>query len=149
MYDMPVYLIPSEKDIASYLDEYETEGMSKESLLNYVNDVIRIFQTTYPVFNLDVFFLFRLKGDIDYKTFIRNVIPFLIMNNICRVYYVDFDNGGPYYELFPNSETNQDKELFLTLNDNPDFPHQSIDKEMFESSYTRLDKNGNYNKVKI
>ncbi len=146
---MPVYSIPSKKDIGNYLDEYETEGMSKESLLNCINDVIRTFQTDYPVFNLDVFFSFDLKEDIDYKTFIRNVIPFLLMNNICRVYYVDFDNGDPHYEFFPNSESNQDKELFLVLNDNPDFPDQSIDKEMFESSYTRLDKNGNYIPVKV
>lgn len=146
---MPVYSIPSKKDIENYLDEYETEGMSKESLSNCVNDVIRTFQTDYPVFNLDIFFSFDLKEDIDYKTFIRNVIPFLVMNDICRVYYVDYDDGNPYYEFFPNSETNQDKELFLILNDNPDFPDQSIDKEMFESSYTRLDKNGNYIPVKI
>ena len=146
---MPVYLIPSKKDIQNYLDEYETEGMSKESLLNCINDVIRTFQTTYPVFNLDLFFIFYLKENIDYKTFIRNVIPFLLMNDICRVYYVDFDDEDPYYEFFPNSETNQDKELFLMINDNPDFPDQSIDKEMFESSYKRLDKNGNYIPVKI
>lgn len=146
---MPVYSIPSEKDIHNYLNDYETEGMSKESLLNCINDVIRTFQTTYPVFNLDLFSIFDLKEDIDYKTFIRNVIPFLLINDICRVYYVDLDSEDPYYEFFPNSETNQDKELFLMLNDNPDFPDQSIDKKMFESSYTRLDKNGNYVPVKV
>lgn len=146
---MSVYLIPSKKDIENYLDEYETEGMSKESLSNCVNDIIRTFQTNYPVFNLDIFFSFDLKEYIDYKTFIKNVIPFLLMNNICRVYYIDFDDGDPHYEFFPNSETNQDKELFLLLNDNPDSPDQSINKEMFESSYTRLDKNGNYVPVKV
>ena len=146
---MPVYSIPSKKDIANYLDEYETEVMSKESLSNCVNDAIRTFQTNYPVFNLDIFFAFDLKEDIDYKTFVRDVVPFILMNDICRVYYVDFDDEDPHYEFFPNSETNQDKELFLMLNDNPDFPYQSIDKEMFESSYTRLDKNGNYNPVKV
>lgn len=146
---MPVYSIPSKKDIEKYLDEYETEGMSKESLSNCVNNVINMFQSYYPVFNLDVFFSFDLKEDIDYKTFIKNVIPFLLINDICRVYYVDYGDGNPYYEFFPNSETNQDKELFLILNDNLDFPDQSIDKEMFESSYTRLDKNGNYNAVKV
>ena len=144
---MPVYSIPSKKDIENYLDEYETEGMSKESLLTCINDVIRIFQTTYPVFNLDAFFLFSLKENIDYKTFIRNIIPFFVMNDICRVYYVDYGNGDPYYKFFPNSESNQDKELFLMLNDS--FPNQHIDKEMFESSYTRLDKNGNYVPVKV
>lgn len=146
---MPVYSIPSKKDIENYLDEYETEGMSKESLLDCVNDVIWTFQTDYPVFDIDVFFTFDLKENIDYKIFIRNIIPFLLINNICRVYYVDFDNGDYHYVLFPNSETNQDKELFLILNDNPDFPEQSIDKEMFESSCTRLDKNGNYVPVKV
>lgn len=146
---MPVYSIPSKKDIENYLDEYETEGMRKESLLQCIDSVIDTFQSYYPVFNLDVFFSFDLQEDIDYKTFIRNVIPFLLMNDICRVYYVDFDNGDPHYEFFPNSETNQDKELFLILNDNPNFPDQSIDKEMFESSYTRLDKNGNYVPVKV
>ena len=144
---MPVYSIPSKKDIENYLDEYETEGMSKESLLTCINDVIRIFQTTYPVFNLDLFFTFDLKEDIDYKTFKRNIIPFFVMNDICRVYYVDYGNGDPYYKFFPNSESNQDKELFLMLNDS--FPNQHIDKEMFESSYTRLDKNGNYIPVKV
>ncbi len=144
---MPVYSIPSKQDIGNYLDEYETEGMSKESLLTCINDVIKIFQTTYPVFNLDAFFLFSLKENIDYKTFIRNIIPFFVMNDICRVYYVDYGNGDPYYKFFPNSESNQDKELFLMLNDS--FPNQHIDKEMFESSYTRLDKNGNYNPVKV
>ena len=144
---MPVYSIPSKKDIENYLNDYETEGMSKESLLTCINDVIRIFQTTYPVFNLDAFFLFSLKENIDYKTFIRNIIPFFVMNDIYRVYYVDYGNGDPYYKFFPNSESNQDKELFLMLNDS--FPNQHIDKEMFESSYTRLDKNGNYNPVKV
>ena len=146
---MPVYLIPSKKDIENYLNDYETEGMSREILSNLVSDVIRIFQTTYPVFNLDVFFSFDFKEDVDYKTFIRNVIPFLVMNDICRVYYVDYEDENPYYEFVPHSETNQDKELFLILNDNPDFLDQSIDKEMFESSYTRLDKNGNYIPVKV
>lgn len=146
---MPVYVIPSKKDIHNYLNDYETEGMSRENLSNLVSDVMRIFQTTYPVFNLDIFFSFDFKEDVDYKTFIRNVIPFLVMNDICRVYYVDFEDGNPHYELFPNSQTNQDKELFLILNDNPDFPEQSIDKEMFESSYTRVDKNGNYVPVKV
>ena len=146
---MPIYSIPSKKDIANYLDEYETEVMSKESLSHCVNDVIRTFQTNYPVFNLDIFFAFDLKEDIDYKIFVRDVVPFILINDICRVYYVDYDDGNPHYEFFPNSETNQDKELFLILNNNPDFPDQSIDKEMFESSYTRLDKNGNYNPVKV
>lgn len=148
---MPVYSIPSKKDIENYLNDYETEGMSKESLSNYVNEIFETFQRNwhYPLFNLDLFFAFDLKEDIDYKTFIKNVIPFLVMNDICRVYYVDFDDGDPHYEFFPNSESNQDKELFLILNDNPDFPDQSIDKKMFESSYTRLDKNGNYVPVKV
>ena len=146
---MPVYSIPSKKDIENYLDAYETEGMSKKSLSNCINDVIEAFQTNYPVFNLDVFFSFDLKEYVDYKTFIRNIIPFILTNNICRVYYADYGDGNPYYELFPNSETNQDKELFLVLNYNSNFSNQSIDKEMFESSYTRLDKNGNYIKVKV
>ena len=121
----------------------------KKSLSNCINDVIEAFQTNYSVFDLDVFFSFDFKEDVDYKIFIRDVIPFLVMNDICRVYYVDFEDGNPHYELFPNSQTNQDKELFLILNDNPDFPEQSIDKEMFESSYTRVDKNGNYVPVKV
>lgn len=146
---MAVYLIPSEKDIHNYLNDYETEKMDKEDLLSYIYDIIHQFQNFYPVINLDFFFSFDLKEDIDYKTFTRNVIPFLVMNDICRVYYVDFEDGDPHYELFPNSQTNQDKELFLILNDNPYFPEQSIDKEMFESSYTRLDKNGNYVPVKV
>ena len=146
---MPVYSIPSKKDIENYLDAYETEGMSKKSLSNCINDVIETFQTSYPIFNLDVFFSFDLKEYVDYKTFIRNIIPFILTNNICRVYYVDYGDGNPYYELFPNSETNQDKELFLVLDYNSNFSNQSIDKEMFESSYTRLDKNGNYIKVKV
>lgn len=146
---MAVYLIPSEKDIKSYLDEYETEGMSKEILSNCINDVIKVFRSYYPVFGLDVFFSFGLKENIDYKTYIRNIIPFFVLNNVCRVYYVDFEDGNPHYELFPNSETNHDADLFLVLNDNPDFPGQYITKEVFESSYTRLDKNGNYIPVKI
>ena len=31
---MPVYSIPSKKDIKNYLDEYETEGISKGLLLS-------------------------------------------------------------------------------------------------------------------
>ena len=73
----------------------------------------------------------------------------LVISSSSRVYYVNYEDGDPHYEFFPNSETNQDKELFLLLNDNPDSPDQSIDKEMFESSYTRLDKNGNYVSVKV
>ena len=30
---MPVYSIPSKKDIENYLDAYETEGMSKKKLI--------------------------------------------------------------------------------------------------------------------
>ena len=145
---MAIYLIPSKKDIENYLNDYETEGISKESLSICVDYAIKIFQTAYPIFNLAFFFSFSNRENIDYKTFIRNIIPFLVLNDICRVYYVDYD-GNPFYEGFPNSKTNQDKELFFILNHNPDFPEQSIDKEMFESSYTRLDKNGNYVPVKI
>ena len=148
---MPVYSIPSKKDIENYLDDYETEGMSKESLSNCVNEIFETFQRdwNYPLFDLDPFFDFDLKEDIDYKTFIRNIIPFLVINDICRVYYVNYDDGDPHYKFFPNSESNQDKELFLILKDNPYFSDESLDKEMFESSYTRLDKNGNYVPVKV
>lgn len=41
---MPVYSIPSKKDIENYLDDYETEGMSKESLSNCVNEIFKTFQ---------------------------------------------------------------------------------------------------------
>ena len=147
---MPVYSIPSKKDIKNYLDDYETEGMSKEDLLGYIYDIIDEFYSPYPVIDLDLFFMSDLKNsNIEYKTLVRNIIPFLVLNNICRVYYVYFEDGNPHYELFPNSETNQDKELFSVLNNNPIFPTQSIDKETFESSYTRIDKNGNYVPVKI
>ena len=147
---MPVYSIPSKKDIGNYLNDYETEGMSKEDLLDYIYDIIDEFYSPYPVVDLDIFFMSNLKkGNMEYKTLVRNIIPFLILNNICRIYYVIFEDGNPHYELFPNSKTNQDKELFSVLNDNPVFPTQSIDKETFESSYTRIDKNGNYISVKV
>lgn len=140
---MPVYLIPSEEDIRNYLNDYETEGMSKETLLRHIYDIIYRFQRSYPAINLDAIFAL---SNVRYETFIRNIIPFLVLNSICRVYYADLGGRDSHYELFPHSESNQDKELFLILND---IPTQSIDKETFESSYTRLDKNGNYIPVKI
>ena len=147
---MPVYRLPSKEDILNYLNDYETEGMSKEDLLHCIHDIIAIFRTFYPVVDLNALFTFDIRNsNVDYKTFIRNIIPFLVLNNICRVYYVDFEDGNPHYELFPNSESNQDKELFSILNYNPDFKEQSITKEIFESSYTRVDKNGNYVSVKV
>lgn len=146
---MASYLIPSEKDVRDYLNDYETVGMSKETLSCHIYDIIDGFHSFYPVIDLKVFFAVHVYN-IKYKTFIRNIIPFLVLNNICRVYYVDFGDGKPYYELFPDSESNQDKELFLVLNDNPPLPDQPpIDKETFESSHTRIDKNGNYNPIKI
>ena len=152
---MPVYLIPSKKDIENYLNDYETEGISKGLLLSWVCGILDDFREypDYPVIDIGIFFAYSFTNsdNIEYKTIKRNIIPFVVLNNICRVYYVDFGDEKPHYEFFPISQTNQDRELLWVLENfpNPDYPDRSIDKEMFESSYTRLDKNGNYVPVKV
>ena len=98
---MPVYSIPSKKDIENYLDEYETEGMSKEILFQYIKAIIERLQDFiqrgpyyYMYCDLDYVFSFvtnyglkeyDIEKPIEYKTFIKNVIPFLVLNDICRV----------------------------------------------------------------
>ena len=147
---MAIYKIPSNHEIKEALKEYPLENMDEKTFINCLNVIFRnLRSSSYPVTDLDIIFTFGLEETINYSDFIQNIIPFLLINDFCRIYYKDYDDGNPGYILFPNSQTNEDKDLFLMMNDNPDFPEQSITSEMFKDSFKKVNQNGDMIPVNI
>lgn len=147
---MAVYRIPSDNEIKEYMQNFPLEYITKGDFSYILKKILRVLRTPYPVVDINLFFTFDMTNyNYSYGAFVNDVIAFILSNDIARVYYCDYDDGNDGFIIFPHSEKDEDKDLFLIMNDNLDFPEQSIDRETFISAYTRIDNMGNKVPVKI
>ena len=147
---MAVYRIPSDNEIKEYMQNFPLDYMTEGDFSSILKNILKALKTNYPVVDKNLFFAFDMVNDnYSYEAFVSDVIAFILSNDIARVYYCDYDDGNDGFIIFPHSEADEDKDLFLIMNDNPYFPEQSIDRETFISSFTRIDNMGNKVPVKI
>ena len=137
---MPIYMIPSDKELQLDAQDYPLEYMKEEDFSTALESLFNALRRTYLV--------------IPYTTeaFVQDVLAFILFNDLARVYHYEYDSGDNGIVIIPHSEKDEDRELLTSLNDYSErygWPTREIDEKTFKSSFVRLDKDGNEIPVKI